>query len=75
MADVSQAAAAIQKAFSTAKINYEAYSDKLPHLHFHLVPKYENGLGYGSTFEMKLQAIYLTDVEYANTIEKIKNAL
>ena len=75
MADVCQAAAAIQKAFSPAKINYGAYSDKLPHLHFHLVPKYENGLGYGATFEMNPQAVYLTDAEYANTIEKIKNAL
>jgi ATP adenylyltransferase len=75
MADVCQAAAAIQKAFSPDKINYGAYSDKLPHLHFHLVPKYENGLGYGSTFEMNPQAIYLTDEEYASTIEKIKNAL
>lgn len=75
MADVCQAAAAIQKAFSPAKINYGAYSDKLPHLHFHLVPKYENGLGYGATFEMNPQAVYLTDGEYANTIEKIKNAL
>jgi diadenosine tetraphosphate (Ap4A) HIT family hydrolase len=75
MADVCQAATAIQKAFSPAKINYGAYSDKLPHLHFHLVPKYENGLGYGATFEMNPQAVYLTEEEYANTIQKIKNAL
>jgi len=41
MADVCKVAAAIQKAFLPAKINYGAYSDKLPHLHFHLVPKYD----------------------------------
>jgi diadenosine tetraphosphate (Ap4A) HIT family hydrolase len=75
MADVCHAATAIQKAFSPAKINYGAYSDKLPHLHFHLVPKYEGGLGYGATFEMNPQAVYLTDAEYAETIQKIKTAL
>jgi ATP adenylyltransferase len=75
MADVCQAAEAIQKAFSPAKINYGAYSDKLPHLHFHLVPKYDGGLSYGGIFEMNPQAIYLSDEEYAVTIAKIVNAL
>jgi len=75
MADVCQAAAAIQKAFSPAKINYGAFSDKLPHLHFHIAPKYEGGLNYGGTFEMNPQAVYLTDAEYAETIEKIVKAL
>jgi diadenosine tetraphosphate (Ap4A) HIT family hydrolase len=75
MADVCAAAEAIQKAFSPAKINYGAYSDKLAHLHFHLVPKYEGGLSYGGTFEMNPQTIYLSDEEYAVTIAKIVNAL
>jgi len=75
MADVCQVAAAIQKAFSPAKINYGAFSDKLPHLHFHIAPKYEGGLNYGGTFEMNPQAVYLTDAEYTETIEKIVNAL
>jgi len=75
MKDVSQVAAAMQKAFSPAKINYGAYSDKLPHLHFHLVPKYDGGMSYGGTFEMNPQKTYLTDSEYAETIEKIVKAL
>ena len=75
MADVCSVAAAMQKAFSPAKINYGAYSDKLAHLHFHLVPKYEGGLGFGATFEMNPQAVYLTDTEYAETIDKILKAL
>lgn len=75
MADVCKVANAIQKAFSPAKINYGAYSDKLPHLHFHLVPKYTDGLGYGSIFEMNPQKTYLTEAEYAETIQKIVNAL
>jgi diadenosine tetraphosphate (Ap4A) HIT family hydrolase len=50
--DVARAARAIKTAFNAAKINYGAYSDKLPHLHMHLVPKYVGGPSYGSTFEM-----------------------
>ena len=75
MDDVCKAAAAIQKAFNPAKINYGAYSDKLPHLHFHIVPKYENGMSYGGTFEMNPQKTYLSDYENTETIEKIINAL
>ena len=75
MADVCKVANAIQKSFSPKKINYGAYSDKLAHLHFHLVPKYENGFGYGGIFEMNPQKVYLSDAEYAETMSKIVNAL
>jgi len=75
MEDVCRVAEAMQKAFSPAKINYGAYSDKLPHLHFHIVPKYEGGLSYGGTFEMNPQKVYLSDQEYADTIEKIVKEL
>lgn len=75
IADVCQAAAAIQKAFSPEKMNYGAYSDKLPHLHMHLVPKYEGGFEFGGIFEMNPQKVYLTDDEYNTVIEKIVKAL
>jgi len=75
MSDVCKAAQAIQNAFSPEKMNYGAYSDKLPHLHFHLVPKYKDGFEYGGIFEMNPQKIYLTNAEYENTIQHIKNAL
>jgi Diadenosine tetraphosphate (Ap4A) hydrolase and other HIT family hydrolases len=75
IADVCQAAAAIQKAFSPEKMNYGAYSDKLPHLHMHLVPKYEDEFEFGGIFEMNPQKVYLTDDEYNTVIEKIVKAL
>jgi diadenosine tetraphosphate (Ap4A) HIT family hydrolase len=75
MEDVCRVAAAMQKAFSPAKINYGAYSDKLPHLHFHLVPKYEDGLSFGGTFEMNPQKTYLSEAEYTEITRKIVNAL
>ena len=71
MEDVCRVAKAIQSAFSAKKINYGAYSDKLPHLHFHLVPKYEDGFEFGGIFEMNPQKVFLSDAEYADTIEKI----
>lgn len=73
--DVCRAAKAIQAAFEPTKINYGAYSDKLPHLHFHLVPKYEGEFEFGSTFEMNPQKVYLTDAEYSETVAKILQAL
>ena len=75
MADVCKVAKAIQVAFLPTKINYGAYSDKLPHLHFHLVPKYDGGYGFGGTFEMNPQKVYLSETEYVETIAKIVKAL
>jgi len=75
MSDVCKVAKAIQTAFSATKINYGAYSDKLPHLHFHLVPKYDGEFEFGGIFEMNPQKVYLTETDYSETIEKIKKAL
>jgi diadenosine tetraphosphate (Ap4A) HIT family hydrolase len=76
MADVAKAATAIKKAFSADKINYGAYSDKLPHLHFHLVPKYQDGPSWGSTFAMSPEdKVLLQEAEYTQLIQKIKENL
>ena len=75
MLDVAHVAKTMNKVFSPDKINYGAYSDKLAHLHFHIVPKYEEGLTYGSTFEMNPKKTYLTDIEYQAIIARIKAQL
>ncbi len=75
MADVAQVTRAMQQAFNPEKINYGAYSDKLSHLHFHLAPKYKDGLDYGGTFQMNPGKTYLTDDEYKQLIEQIKKHL
>jgi len=72
MEDVANVAKAITKAFNPTKINYGAYSDTLSHLHFHIVPKYKEGYGFGGVFEMNPQKTYLSDTEYESVIEKIK---
>jgi len=50
--DVAATAAAIQRAFSPAKINYAIYGDLVPHLHYHVVPKYKDGESWGRPFEV-----------------------
>ncbi len=75
MADVARAAAAIYKAFSPGKMNYGAYGDKMPHLHMHLVPKYEGGENWGSTFEMNPNKTHLSEEEYEEVISAIRSQL
>lgn len=72
MADVVRVTRAMQTTFHPEKINYGAYSDKLSHLHFHLVPKYVDGPDYGSTFQMNPSKVYLTDTECQELIEVVK---
>ena len=74
-ADVTQAANALHKAFSPKKVNYGAYGDTGCHLHFHLVPKYEGGDEFGGVFQMNPGKVYLTEAEYAEMIQKIKDNL
>lgn len=75
MNDVARVAAAINKVFKPGKINYGAFADKLPHMHFHIVPKYEDGANWGLNFEMNPGKVYLTDAEYKEMIEAIKKNL
>ena len=74
-ADVAQTANALHKAFHPDKINYGAYGDGGCHLHFHLVPKYKDEFEWTAVFQMNPGAVYLSDAEYAEMIEKIKNNL
>lgn len=75
MEDVAKVTRAMQKVFNPEKINYGAYSDKLSHLHFHLAPKYADGPDYGGVFRMNPQEVYLTDAEYEDMVEKMREAL
>lgn len=75
MNDVARAARAVDQAFRPGKINYGAYGDTMPHVHFHIVPKYEGGEQWGTTFVMNPGQVYLSDEEYAKVIGRIKAAL
>jgi diadenosine tetraphosphate (Ap4A) HIT family hydrolase len=75
ISDVAKVAKAIAAAFNPTKINYGAYADTISHLHMHIVPKYEDGFGFGGVFEMNPQKTYLTETEYIAVIDKIKAGL
>ncbi len=74
-ADVNRAAKAIHKAFNPDKVNYGAYGDTGCHLHMHLVPKYKDGYEWGGVFEMNPGKVLLSDAEYDELIQKIKDNL
>jgi diadenosine tetraphosphate (Ap4A) HIT family hydrolase len=69
--DIRKVAKAIQKAFNPGKINYGAFADTMKHLHFHVVPKYEGGTSWGTTFEMNPGEVLLNDEEYNELITNI----
>jgi diadenosine tetraphosphate (Ap4A) HIT family hydrolase len=74
--DVSRAAAVLQRAFAPDKINYAIYGDLAPHLHYHIVPKYRNGQGWGEPFALHPSAQqYLTEEGYREIIGAIKEHL
>lgn len=75
MQDVNKVAKVLKDIFTPVKINYGAYSDKLPHLHIHLVPKYTDGPDFGSTFTMNPQKVYLSDEEYMDMRASVRSRL
>jgi len=76
MKDLAKVGKAIMKTFTPDKINYGAYSDTLAHLHFHIVPKYQGGPSWSQTFTMMPEEkVFLTEEEYAQMVQSIKNNL
>ncbi|MCC8173526.1 MAG: HIT family protein [Odoribacter sp.] len=75
MEDVRKVGETLKKLYNPTKINFGAYSDTLKHAHFHIVPKYEGNFEFGGIFEMNPKKTYLSDDEYKETAETIKNAL
>ena len=76
MKDILRVGKAVMKAVNPAKVNYGMFSDTLPHLHVHIVPKQEGGHTFGGTFEMNVNPPkYLSDEEYKQIIQKIKDNL
>ncbi|MFL8938352.1 HIT family protein [Rossellomorea oryzaecorticis] len=74
--DVAKAAKALQEAFQPQKINYAIYGDVVSHLHFHLVPKYENGEEWGEAFvNAPTHKKFMNEAEYGQLIKMIKDQL
>ena len=74
-ADINKVAKAIHKIFSPSKVNYGMYGDTGCHLHMHLVPKYEGGDEWGSTFTMNPENKYLKENEYEEMAKILRKEL
>ena len=42
--DLAKASGAVKELWGCTKLNLASFGDSNPHLHFHIVPKYEGGL-------------------------------
>ena len=74
--DVSKAAHALTDLYHPDKINYLVLGDLCPHLHIHLVPKYQGGTDWGTIFQMMPKPQhFLTEEEEAAEIRKIREKL
>lgn len=76
MEDLAKAAKALQNTFYPSKLNYAIYGDLVSHLHFHIVPKYEDGEEWGGAFVNAPQnKKRLSEAEYDQRIQEIQNQL
>ena len=74
--DMAKASKAIYEAFKPDKINYAAFGDTYPHVHFHLVPKYQGGKSWGGPFELAPNPDkFLPSEELAGLIKTIREKL
>lgn len=78
MADVAKVEVAIKKLWNPTKINLGSFGDTNPHLHFHVVPKYEGGLDFGGSFVITradADQVILAQSEYDEMIAALKAEL
>lgn len=74
--DVSKAAQVLTELYHPDKINYLVLGDLCPHLHLHLVPKYQDGTDWGRMFQMMPEPQnFLSPEEEAAEVLKIQKAL
>ena len=75
-ADLAAASGAIKKLWGCTKINLGSFGDSNPHLHFHIVPKYEGGFEFGGSFAItNPEPVILKDEEYKEMIEALQKEL
>ena len=73
--DLKKVASVLTDLYHPNKINYAIYGDLVPHLHVHIVPKYEGALQWGEPFNDGIPGKTLSDQEYQKIIEDIKEKL
>lgn len=79
MHDLMTSAKAVQQAFQPLHMNYASLGNYVPHLHFHIIPRYENDPRWSkyiwTTDPSDLAQQSLSKDEYAEYVERIQLAL
>jgi diadenosine tetraphosphate (Ap4A) HIT family hydrolase len=76
MEEVSRTASALFKTFAPAKINYELLGNMVPHIHWHIVPRFaSDALWPRPIWAEPHQELLLTPDEYQQRIKEIRSAL
>lgn len=76
MEDLARASAAIKKLWGCAKLNLGSFGDTNPHLHFHIVPKYEGGFEFGGAFAItNPEPVHLEQADYDEMIAALQKEL
>ena len=74
--DLARATQAVKDLWGCDKINIGSYGDTNPHLHFHIVPKYEGGAEFGGSLQNSYpEPTFLSDGEYQEMITALKDKL
>jgi diadenosine tetraphosphate (Ap4A) HIT family hydrolase len=74
--EVAATAAALYKLFKPDKINYELLGNMVPHMHWHLVPRFRTDLLWPRPIWAEPHdEVVLSPAEYAERIELIKKAI
>ena len=76
MEEVTAVAAALYNLFQPAKMNYELLGNMVPHMHWHLVPRFAGDpLWPRPIWSDPHEPVYLTPDEYAERIALIRDAM
>ncbi|MCM2356864.1 MAG: HIT family protein [Geobacteraceae bacterium] len=74
--EVNAVAAALYNLFKPAKMNYELLGNMVPHMHWHLVPRFQGDpLWPRPIWSEPHEEVILAPAEYAGRIQAIKAAL
>lgn len=76
MDEVSRVAAALDTVFKPTKINYELLGNMVPHMHWHLVPRFSNDpLWPRPIWAESHSELFMSADEYLQRIQAIRQAL
>lgn len=73
--ELAKVAQAVWNLYQPDKINYATFGDGVPHVHVHVVPKYEGGLQWGEAFHDDVDKVLLPEEEYKEMVEELRKEI